>query len=71
MSYVKLLNFFVAFSTKQKFVAFSTNSFLRGAEVGKGFPGGSDGRESACSAGDLGLICGLGRYPGERNSSPL
>ena len=30
-----------------------------------GFPGGSDGKESACSAGDLGLIPGLGRFPGE------
>ena len=27
----------------------------------KGFPGGSDGKESACSAGDLGSILGLGR----------
>ena len=26
-----------------------------------GFPGGSDGEESACNAGDLDLICGLGR----------
>ena len=26
-----------------------------------GFPGGSDGKESACSAGDLGSIAGLGR----------
>ena len=26
-----------------------------------GFPGGSDGKASACSAGDLGLILGLGR----------
>ena len=26
----------------------------------KGFPGGSDGKESACNAGDLGLITGLG-----------
>ena len=26
-----------------------------------GFPGGSDGKESACSTGDLGLIPGLGR----------
>jgi len=26
-----------------------------------GFPGGSDGKESACSAGDLGLIPGLER----------
>ena len=30
----------------------------------KGFSGGSDGKESACSAGDLGLIPGLGRSPG-------
>ena len=31
----------------------------------KGFPGDSDGKESACSVGDLGLIPGLGRSPGE------
>ena len=30
-----------------------------------GFPGGSHGKESACNAGDLGLIPGLGRFPGE------
>ena len=30
-----------------------------------GFPCGSAGKESACNAGDLGLIPGLGRYPGE------
>ena len=30
-----------------------------------GFPGGSDGKESACNAGDLGSIPGLGRSPGE------
>ena len=35
------------------------------------FPGGSAGKESACSAGDLGSIPGLGRYPGEGNSYPL
>ena len=35
------------------------------------FPGGSDGKESACSAGDLGSITGLGRSPGEGNDSPL
>jgi len=28
-----------------------------------GFPGGSDGKESACSSGDPGLILGLGRSP--------
>ena len=31
-----------------------------------GFPGGSDGKESACSVGDLGLIPGLGRFPWRR-----
>ena len=36
-----------------------------------GFPGGSDGEESACSAGDPGLIPGLGRSPGEGNGNPL
>ena len=30
-----------------------------------GFPGGSNGKESACNAGDLGLISGSGRSPGE------
>ena len=35
------------------------------------FPGGSDGKASACNAGDLGLIPGLGRFPGEGNGNPL
>ena len=37
----------------------------------KSFPGGSDGKESACNAEDLGLIPGLGRSPGEGNGNPL
>ena len=32
-----------------------------------GFPGGSAGKESTCNVGDLGLIPGLGRSPGEGN----
>ena len=36
-----------------------------------GFPAGSDCKESACHAGDLGLIPGSGRYPGEGNGIPL
>ena len=36
-----------------------------------GFPGGSDGKESACHAGDLGLIPGLGRSPGEGHGNLL
>ena len=36
-----------------------------------GFPRSSAGKESACNEGDLGLIPGLGRSPGEGNGSPL
>ena len=36
-----------------------------------GFPGGSDSKESACSARDLGSIPGLGRSPGRRHGNPL
>ena len=36
-----------------------------------GFPGGSDSKESACSARDPGSISGLRRSPGEGNSYPL
>ena len=36
-----------------------------------GFPCGSDGKESACNAGDPGSIPGLGRSPGEGNGYPL
>ena len=35
------------------------------------FPGGSDGKESACNAGDLGLILGSGRSPREENGNLL
>ena len=34
-----------------------------------GFFGGSDGKETACNAGDLGLIPGLGRSSGEGNGN--
>ena len=36
-----------------------------------GFPGGSASKESTCNAGDLGLIPGLGRFPGEGKGYPL
>ena len=35
------------------------------------FPGGSEVKASACNAGDVGLIPGLGRSPGERNGNSL
>ena len=36
-----------------------------------GFPGGSEGKASACNVGDPGLILGSGRSPGEGNGNPL
>ena len=36
-----------------------------------GFPGGSDGKESACNAGDPGSVAGSGRSPGEEIGNPL
>ena len=36
-----------------------------------GFPGKSDGKESACNAGDPGSIPGFGRSPGGGNGNPL
>ena len=43
--------------------SFSSNSL--------GFPGGSDGKESACNARDLGSVPGSGRCPGEENGYSL
>jgi len=37
----------------------------------KPFPGGSEVKVSACNAGDLGSIPGLGRSPGDGNGNPL
>ena len=36
-----------------------------------GFPGGSAGKQSACNAGDLGSLSGLGRPPGRGKGYPL
>ena len=46
----------------------SKNAFLKPSVD---FPGGSDGKESAYDAENLGLIPGLGRSPGEGNGNPL
>ena len=37
----------------------------------RSFPGGLDGKESACNAGDLGSVPGLGRSPRGRHGNPL
>ena len=44
---------------------------LPGLREGTAFPGGSDSKESACNAGDLGLIPRLGRSPGGGHGNPL
>ena len=44
---------------------------LKVSSVCKDLPGGSDGKASAYSAGDLGLIPGSGRSSGEGNGNPL
>ena len=46
-------------------------SFQMPPQICSSFPGGSDGKASACNAGDLGSIPGLGRSPGEGNGNPL
>jgi len=40
-------------------------------EYNVGFPGDTDGKESACNAGDLGSIPQLGISPGKENGNPL
>ena len=48
------------------------NQSTRGVYGGRCLhPGGSDGEESACNAGDSSLISGLGRSPGEEKGYPL
>ena len=39
--------------------------------MSRDFPGGSEGKASACNAGDPGSIPGLGSSPGEGNGNPL
>ena len=45
--------------------------FDKESGLANGFPCGSAGKESASNAGDLGLIPGLGRSPGEGKGYPL
>ena len=52
--------------TRLKQLSSSSSSFHY-----KGFPDASDYKESTCTVGDLGLIPGLGRSPGEGNGYPL
>ena len=46
-------------------------SYFFGRSVRRDFPGGASGKTSACNAGDLDSIPGLGRSPGEGKDYPL
>ena len=52
-------------------VFYKYNIMLSTDSILLGFPGGSDGKQFACNAGDPGSILGLGRSPGEGNGYPL
>ena len=47
------------------------SSILACKIVVRGFPHNSVGKESACNTGDLGLILGLGRFPGGGHGTPF
>ena len=52
-------------------LSFEIYLYLTHTTITFGFPSGSDGKVSACNAGDQGSIPGLGRSPGEGNGNPL
>ena len=61
-------NWIIVLKTREQFLESWESSYLW--EKG-GFPSSSAGKESACNVGDLSLIPGLGRSPGEGNGCPL
>ena len=62
-----IINKASSFSCSNRYLSAFKESFY----TDLGFPVGSDGKESACSAGDPGSIPGWGRSPGEGNGYPL
>ena len=59
------------YSIKARTLFSKTHYILRHICLVEGFPGGSAGKESTYNTGDLGLIPGLGRSPGEGKGHPL
>ena len=57
--------------TRQTFVGQVMSLFFNMVSRFVGFPCGSAGKESTCNMGDLGLIPGFGRSPGEGKGYPL
>ena len=71
--YVYIFKMFIAHSYSQKLTQpkYTSNSNMDFKSIFRDFPGGSAGKKSACNAGDLGSIPGLGRSPGEGKGYPL
>ena len=59
------------FYDKKKFRISKSHASISMSHACQDFPGGSDGKESACNVEDLGSIPGLGRSPAEGNGNPL
>ena len=59
------------YSAKKQWQRARVEEGKSGGKDQKSFPDGSDGKESACNAGDLDSIPGLRRSPGEGNGYPL
>ena len=51
-------------------VPYGSKGVLQASTLSEGFPGGSEGKESACNAGDPGLIPGSGRCAGGGHATP-
>ena len=58
-------------SHRQKIHSFYSSSIYGAFTMSYGFPGGLDGKEFACNAGDPDSIPGLGSSPGEGNGNTL
>ena len=65
------MEYFSAIKKNEILLFVATWMDLNGIMPSEGFPGGSDSKESACNAGNLGLILESRRSPGERNGCPL
>ena len=61
----------IVYRTYMEFRKMVLKNLFTGQQWRKVFPGGSEDKASACHAGDLASIPGLGRSPGEGNGNPL
>ena len=68
---LSMINLDSVLKSRHYFASKDLYSQSYGFSIALGFPGGSDGKESAYSVGDLGLIPGPGRSPGEGNGNTL